>query len=113
MTTETATSESPVLDLLTNMTAASIEASSALDAEELMLVRIAALVAMDAPPYSYILNLGVAGELNIDSEKVRAVVTAVAPIVGTARVASAATKIFRALMIEVAALEAEEEEEEE
>ena len=41
-------SETPVLDLLTSMTADSMEASS-LDAETLMLVRIAALVAVDAP----------------------------------------------------------------
>ena len=40
--------ETPVLDLLTSMTADSMEASS-LDAETLMLVRIAALVAVDAP----------------------------------------------------------------
>ena len=38
------TSESPVMDLLTTMTAASIEASN-LDARSLMLVRIAALIA--------------------------------------------------------------------
>lgn len=43
------TSETPVLDLLASMTADSLEASS-LDSEALMLVRIAALVAVDAPP---------------------------------------------------------------
>ena len=47
--------QTPVLDLLASMTADSIEASS-LDAETLMLVRIAALVAVDAPPISYALN---------------------------------------------------------
>ena len=40
--------ETPVLDLLAGMTADSIEASD-LDPETLMLVRIAALVAVDAP----------------------------------------------------------------
>ena len=39
-------SDTPVLDLIANMTASSIEASS-LDADKLMLVRIAALVAVD------------------------------------------------------------------
>src|SRR6478672_2791950 len=48
--------DTPVLDLLAEMTAASIVASS-LDAETLALVRIAALVAVDAPPASYLLNL--------------------------------------------------------
>jgi 4-carboxymuconolactone decarboxylase len=39
------------------MTVGSIEVST-LDAETLMLVRIAALVAVDAPPASYLLNIG-------------------------------------------------------
>ena len=52
--------ETPVLDLLATMTAASVEASG-LDPQTLMLVRIAALVAVDAPPSSYLLNLGAAG----------------------------------------------------
>ena len=56
--TEHAT-EAPVLDLLKRMTAESIEAST-LDEERLMLVRIAALVAVDAPPASYLLNIGAA-----------------------------------------------------
>jgi 4-carboxymuconolactone decarboxylase len=43
--------ETPVLDLLASMTAESIEASS-LDPQTLMLVRLAALVAVDAPPVS-------------------------------------------------------------
>ena len=38
-----------VLDLLKDMTAASLDATN-LDAQSLMLVRIAALVAVDAPP---------------------------------------------------------------
>jgi alkylhydroperoxidase/carboxymuconolactone decarboxylase family protein YurZ len=103
------TSETPVLDLLESMTADSIEASS-LDAETLMLARIAALVAVDAPPVSYALNLEAAGELEIDPERVQGVLAAVAPIVGTARVASATSKIVRALKVdlEMAELEAED-----
>jgi len=104
-----APSETPVLDLLGTMTEASGEASS-LDSETLMLVRIAALVAMDAPPVSYLLNLGAAADIGIDAEKVRGVLAAVAPIVGTARVAAATGKIVRALAfeLEVAELDAEE-----
>jgi alkylhydroperoxidase/carboxymuconolactone decarboxylase family protein YurZ len=100
------TSETPVLDLLASMTADSIEASS-LDPETLALVRIAALVAVDAPPVSYLMNLAVAGELGVDAEQVRGVLAAVAPIVGTARVASATGNIANALevAIEVAELE--------
>ncbi len=94
------TTETPVLDLLASMTADSIEASS-LDLETLMLVRIAALVAVDAPPVSYALNLEVVGDLEIDAEKVQGVLAAVAPIVGTARIASATSKIVRALSLEM------------
>ena len=94
------TTETPVLDLLASMTADSIEASS-LDLETLMLVRIAALVAVDAPPVSYALNLEALGDLEIDAEKVQGVLAAVAPIVGTARIASATSKIVRALALEM------------
>ena len=102
--------ETEVLDLLTRMTADSLEATN-LDAQSLMLVRIAALVAVDAPPASYLLNLEAAGEVGVDAEQVSGVLTAVAPIVGTARVASAATKMVRALglAIELGELEAEGE----
>jgi len=94
------TTETPILDLLASMTADSLEATT-LDAETLMLVRIAALVAVDAPPASYLLNLGAASELEIDVDQVRGVLTAVAPIVGTARIASATGKIMQALAFEL------------
>ena len=91
------TSETPVLDLLASMTADSVEASG-LDPESLILVRIAALAAVDAPPISYLLNLQAASEL--DAEQVRGVLAAIAPIVGTARVAAAMRKIVNAFEIE-------------
>jgi 4-carboxymuconolactone decarboxylase len=102
------TTDTPVIDLLASMTAASIDASG-LDAETLMLVRIAALVAVDAPPASYLMNLGAAGEIGIDEEKVRDVMLAIAPIVGTAKVASATGKIVRALGLAIEIAELEEE----
>jgi alkylhydroperoxidase/carboxymuconolactone decarboxylase family protein YurZ len=96
----------PILDLLTDMTERSIEASD-LDAQTLMLVRLAALVAVDAPPVSYLLNLGAADEAGIPEEQIRGVLAAVAPIVGTARVASATGNVARALglAIELADME--------
>ena len=102
--------DTPVLDLLALMTAGSVEASS-LDPETFLLVRIAALVAVDAPPISYVLNLGAASELDVDADRVSGVLAAVAPIVGTARVASALGHIVKALELEleVAELEAESE----
>ena len=105
------TNETPVLDLLASMTADSVAASS-LDPEALMLVRIAALVAVDAPPASYLLNLGAARELGIDPEQVRGVLAAIAPIVGTARVASATGNIVDALEVAIEVAELEEQSEE-
>ena len=100
--------ERPVLDLLASFTADSVEASD-LDPAALMMVRIAALVAVDAPPASYLLNLGVASEMGFGVEEIQDVLMAVAPIVGTARVMSAASNIMLALgfAIDVAELEAE------
>ena len=102
------TSDTPVLDLLASMTAESVEAST-LDPETLILVRVAALVAVDAPPFSYLMNLGAASQVGIDADQIRGVLAAVAPIVGTARVASATGRIVDALnvAIEVADLDAQ------
>ena len=72
-----------------------------------MLARIAALAAVGAPPASYLVNAGTAVDVGITLEDVQGVLIAVAPIVGTARVVSAAGNIARALGIAVAAIEAE------
>ncbi|NEN05924.1 carboxymuconolactone decarboxylase [Diaminobutyricibacter tongyongensis] len=90
----------PVLDLLAQMTADSLAAST-LDPETLMLVRIAALVAVDAPPVSYSLNIGAASDVGLDADAVRGVLLAIAPIVGTARVAAATGNIVQALAVEI------------
>ena len=89
-------SDTPLLDLLGRMTVDSMETSS-LDEQTLMLVRVAATVAVDAPPASYLLNLGAAADSGIELDQVRGVLAAVAPIVGSARVVSATGNIVRAL----------------
>jgi 4-carboxymuconolactone decarboxylase len=104
----TDSAQTPVLDLLAAMTAGSVEASS-LDPETFLLVRIAALIAVDAPPVSYVLNLGAANDLDIDADQVAGVLAAVAPIVGTARVASALGHIVTALELELEIAELEQE----
>lgn len=101
--------DTPVLDLLASMTADSIEASS-LDPETLILVRIAALAAVDAPAVSYLLNLGAASDIGVSPDQVRGVLAAVAPIVGTARVASATGKIADALNVAIEIAEFDEQE---
>jgi hypothetical protein len=92
----TESSDTPLLDLLGRMTVDSMETST-LDEQTMMLVRVAALVAVDAPPASYMLNLGAAGEVGVSSDQVVGVLAAVAPIVGTPRVAAAAGKMVKAL----------------
>jgi alkylhydroperoxidase/carboxymuconolactone decarboxylase family protein YurZ len=94
------TNDTPVLDLLASMTTESVAASS-LDPESLMLVRIAALAAVDAPPVSYLMNLEAAGATGVDAERVRGVLAAIAPIVGTARIASATGNLVEALAVEI------------
>ena len=86
------------------MTAESVAVSD-LDPQSLMLVRIAALAAVDAPPASYLLNLGAASDAGVDADQVRGVLAAIAPIVGTARVASAIGAIADALDIAIEAAE--------
>ncbi len=96
--------DTPLLDLLARMNADSME-TAGLDAQSLMLVRIAALVAVDAPPAAYLLNLGAADEVGIDVDQVRGVFAAVAPIVGTPRVAAAVGNVIRALALDELASE--------
>ena len=97
----------PVLDTLAVITAVSVDRGT-LEAREHMLTRLAALVAMDAPAVSYLLNFGAAFDVGVTLEDVQGVLVAVAPIVGTPRVVSAAAKITEAFgfVIEVAEAEA-------
>jgi alkylhydroperoxidase/carboxymuconolactone decarboxylase family protein YurZ len=108
----TAATETPVLDLLATMTAASVEQSE-LDPRSLMLVRLAALAAVDAPAVSYLTNLAVASDIGVTADDVEQVLIGIAPVVGTARVASASGKIARALGFAIAVAEAEAELEDE
>jgi alkylhydroperoxidase/carboxymuconolactone decarboxylase family protein YurZ len=105
-----ASSDTPVLDLLERMTVDSV-ATSSLDAQSIALVRLAALVASDAPAVSYALNLAVDAEVGLDADDVRGVLAAIAPIVGTSRVAAATSRIVMALSvaIEVASAELDDE----
>jgi hypothetical protein len=74
--------ESPIIDLIGTMTEASLEATG-LDAKTLMMVRFAALIGVDAPPVSYMMNLAVGKEVGLDEKTAREVLLAVMPIVGT------------------------------
>ena len=102
-------SESPVLDTLAAMTTASVEHNS-LSPREYMLARLAALIAMDAPPLSYVANAAAIEESGITTEEIQGVMITVAPVVGAPRVMSAGGHILRALGIAIAVAEAELEE---
>ncbi len=62
-----------------------------------MLVRIAALAAIDAPTASWFANLGAASLTDMTLEQVRGALIAIAPLIGTPRVISASAKILEAL----------------
>ena len=66
-----------------------------LDLQTFQLLQIVALAAVDAPPASWYLHLQ-AHEETLEIEKVVGALIAIAPIVGTARVVSAAANIIAA-----------------
>ncbi|MFF4400493.1 carboxymuconolactone decarboxylase family protein [Streptomyces sp. NPDC001480] len=99
-------SDAPVLDTLTAMTLDSIERCG-LDAGTLILTRIAALVAMDAPAVSYLAHAGAAADANLSTEQLQDVLVAIAPVVGTARVMSAAGHMAEAFGLAIALAETE------
>jgi hypothetical protein len=82
----------PYADVIAGMMADSFEVSG-LDRHTLVLVWLAALVAVDAPPASFLMNLGVASQSSLKLEQIYRVVEALTPIVGGPRVVSATVKI--------------------
>ena len=97
-------SETPVLDTIADLTAVSA-GRCGLQVDELILVRLAALAAVDARPVSYLAHVGPAAEAGITVERVQDVLVAIAPIIGTARVVSAAVSITEALGVAIAVAE--------
>ena len=100
------TANEPVLDTLADMTAASVEHNS-LSPRDFMMARLAALIAVDAPPISYFVNDSAIRESGVTAEDIQGVMIAIAPVVGAPRVMSAGGYILRALGIAVAVAESE------
>ncbi len=98
--------DTPVLDTLTDMTAASVEHNS-LSPREFILARVAALIAVDAPPVSWFANAAIIEESGLTAEDVQGIMIAVAPVVGGPRVAAAGGHILRALGFAIAVSDAE------
>ncbi|WRZ88552.1 carboxymuconolactone decarboxylase [Streptomyces sp. NBC_01007] len=102
----TTASETPVLDTLAAMTVDSLERCG-LPTDQLLLTRIAALAASDAPPISYLAHIDPAIKADLTMTQVQDVLVAIAPIVGTARVMTAAGNIAAAFGVAIAVAEAE------
>ena len=98
----------PILELVTQMTEAGVEAST-LDPAQQVLVRFAALVALDAAPASYLFHFGAGADQGLTLDDARQVLLTLAPLVGTARITSATSKIARALGLAIALGESTDE----
>jgi 4-carboxymuconolactone decarboxylase len=90
-----AAGQASVLETLARMQVGALERSG-LDEETYLLIRLAALVATDATPVAYHAHLGAAG---LSTAEILAALVAIAPVVGSARVLSAASKLALAGLI--------------
>jgi hypothetical protein len=86
----------PVLAELARLNESAVQASG-LDEKTAVLVRLAALVAMDASPASYLVHLRLADDAGLEPAMVQGMLVEIAPLVGTARVVSAAGKARQAI----------------
>ena len=100
----------PLLDTVLEMTEASVSRTS-LDDRELMMVRLAAMAAVGAPPASYLLNISAVAAAGTDLtlEDAQGTLIAIAPVIGTPRTVSAAAAIAEALGLALAIEDAIEE----
>ena len=97
-----------VLEQLVRTSAENIEASG-LDPRTHALVNIAALIALDAAPASYIWQIGLALEAGVTTDEILGLLVALGPTVGNAKIVAAAPEIALALGIDLEALEALEQ----
>lgn len=71
--------------------------ASGLDARTFALTKIAALIALDAPPASFVWQVGAAIANEVTAEDIAGVLMAIAPQVGIPKVVAAAPEIMLAL----------------
>ena len=96
----------PVLDTIVDITTASIEHNSG-SPRDFMLARLAALIAVDAPPASYLANASAVERAGLTAEDIEGIMIAVAPVVGTPRVTSAAGHFLQAIGFAISVDDAE------
>ncbi len=94
----------PVLEELVQMHLNTLP-NSGLDERTYHLIRLAALIAMDSAPASYLANLKVARDAGLTVEDAQAVCVAIAPIVGSSRIVSATGNVLRAFGLGAAVAE--------
>ncbi|MFF4582020.1 carboxymuconolactone decarboxylase [Streptomyces sp. NPDC001389] len=100
--------DTPVLDTIAAMTIDSLEHCH-MDERTMIISRIAALVAMDAPAISYLAHINPAVKADFTVEQLQDLLVAIAPVVGTARVMSAAGHIAQAFGVALELAESEAE----
>jgi 4-carboxymuconolactone decarboxylase len=94
--TGVATGDVSLLEEVLGLREAQME-SNGLDARTFALVKIATLIALDAPPASYAWQVGNALNDGVSPDDILAVLRAVAPQVGGPKVVAAAPEIMLAL----------------
>lgn len=100
--TALAVGDSSVLGAATEMRE-QLQTDSGLDPRTFSLVKIAALIALDAPPASYLWQVAAALDSGATPREILGVLTAVAPQAGFAKVIAAAPEIMVALGLELPA----------
>ena len=93
-----------VLEELMQANSENIQASR-LDAKTYAMVNLAALVAMDAPPASYVWQVGLALDAGVTAQEVLGLLIALQPNVGNARIVAAAPEIALALGMDMGSFE--------
>lgn len=95
-----ATQEAGIVASLLDMQLHNLEASG-LDPRTYSLVKIAALIALDAPPASYVAQVGFALEAGVEPDEILRVLVAVAPQVGLPKAVAAAPELMLALGLDL------------
>ena len=98
--TKLALNDDELIAAITESDAANLEASG-LDARAQALVRIGALLALDAAPPAYASVVRLAERAGVPSHQIAGVLVAVAPCIGSARTVSAAPELALALGFDV------------
>jgi alkylhydroperoxidase/carboxymuconolactone decarboxylase family protein YurZ len=100
-----ANAEESIIESLLAMQLHNLE-ESGFDPRTYSLIKIAVLIALDAPPASYMAQIAFALEAGVSPEEIVNVLVAVAPQVGLPKVAAAAPEIMLALGLELGSVDA-------